>query len=385
MSDSGMLDYQICPDVTFSLYGGDIIASNHRVRRHVCISSSLFLALCGIDNEGELYAYDRTRFSYLDGLLADPTCYNSKSNSEKIKFGSLQEAWQYLLRTFILIKDLDSYKAYFARKTTVLDNKHFGTFHQQLGAELILRQRKDPSQWWYEQKFDAESGLVKDTLYKYIQDHFIKEYLADYNLNDKVILDFGCGSGMASGQFIQGGARVIGVDPDENLLQKAKTRLGERFEPIHMEVSAQSLLGNIPEKKIDMVWMSDVFLFYFYPMDAGKPLMAPEKLLGELTRSLKDEGICVIMQPHGVFWLSPWLGHASMPYTIITEYLCKKFSVVPGLQELSNAIFKSGLLIRRIFEPSPLKNAALDAMANAFASNFPLWWVFECIKSSSPE
>jgi hypothetical protein len=92
------------------------------------------------------------------------------------------------------------------------------------------------------------------------------------------------------------------------------------------------------------------------------------------------------MEPHGVFWLAPRLGDPEMPFTVLTEYASKTYSVAPGLEELSRAVAGAGLLIRRIWEPKPVDACRrLDAAACAFAENFPQWWVFELVKSDDAE
>ena len=89
------------------------------------------------------------------------------------------------------------------------------------------------------------------------------------------------------------------------------------------------------------------------------------------------------MQSHGVFWLLPWLGDEKRPFTVITEYSKRLYSVVPGLQELCDVIYESGLVINRIFEPEVEEQGKkANARASSFANAFPQWWVFECVKLS---
>lgn len=376
-------DYKVCPDVVFSIDNGGILASNYRARRHVWLNPQLFNALFGIQAKGELKAVDRTVFSNLEGLLADPSCLDRSFKSAPVGFSDISSALQYLYKRFIVIKDDTQYRAYFGKKSSIVDRSHFGTFHQQLGAELRLRLRVDPAQWWYKQKFDSKTGEVGDNLYKYVQEVFLERYFESLELRGKTVLDFGCGSGMASRRFAEKGAKVIGVDPDENLLKKAASSIGDNFSPVLLRLADPNPLESLPPEAVDLVWMADVFMFYFYPQDAGRPSISPVELLSKLVAHLNSGGKCVIMQPHGVFWLSPWLGDERMPYTILTEYSQKLYSVVPGLQELSGVIYDSGLMISRIFEPSPhpdaLENTA-EARATAFANVFPQWWVFECRK-----
>lgn len=377
--------YTIAPDVTFQLRDKGALASNHRARSHVWLNFNLFRALGGevLARTDLLQASDWTRFGNVDGLLADPTCLEEKEGKELVSFQDLEEAYSFLTKRFILIENPKEYRDYFFKKNSLVDQKHFGTFHQRLGAELYLRRKTDPALWWYQQKFDPKTGQVKDNLYKFIQGHFLENYFKELDVQGKTVLDFGCGSGMAAKLFADRGARVIGVDPDPNLLEKAKKKIGSPFHPVLFQMRERDPLRLLPEEEVDFVWLADVFMFYFYSQDGREPILPPGQLLSRLIANLKPKGFCVIMQPHGVFWLAPWLGEPEKPYTILTEYREKLYSVTPGLEELSQEISKAGLVIRNIYEPKPsLESQSFDRKAFSFASHFPQWWVFECLKLS---
>jgi SAM-dependent methyltransferase len=375
--------YSICADVSFRVVSDGILASNHRAREHVLLNLPLFDALAGGDPAGAgLCAWDRTRFSNLDGLLADPTCLDTGALGEPTRFATREDAWGYLAKHFILIHDPAEYGAYFAARSSLVDHKHLGTFHQRLGAELRLRERIDPDVWWYAQKFDPQTGAVRDNLYEFVQQAFLDEYIPSLDLNGRTVLDFGCGAGMASRLFTARGAHVTGVDPDPEQLERAARQAGDDFTPVKLELSSPQPLASIPVGPFDLVWLSDVLLFYFYPQDAGEPLMAATDLLGQLGERLAPNGRLVIMMPHGVFWLAPWLGDAERPHTVLSEYADRVYSVVPGLAELADAIERAGLCIRCIREPRPSDaGRSVDPRAFHFADNFPLWWVFECLKT----
>lgn len=373
--------YRVCPDVNFQIQNGWILASNYRARRHILLNLPLFNTLAGSPIQGELRASDRTRFTNTEGLLADPTCLDRTPKFESVLFRSLSEAVDFLVNRFILIKDKASYTGYFARKRSIVDRYHFGTFHQQLGSELRLRERVNPSEWWYQQKFDPSTRQVRDNLYKFVQEAFLERYLDGVDLKGKSVLDFGCGSGMASRRFVARGAVVFGVDPDENLLAEASRAIGGGFKPVMMRLSEADPLQMLPEERMDLIWMADVLMFYFYPQDAGESWITPSALLRRLTANLCPEGRCVIMQPHGVFWLAPWLGDADYPYTVVSEYATRLYSVTPSLEDLSQAINGAGLAITSVYEPKPDPNCVIDDVRTFnFASCFPQWWVFECIK-----
>ncbi len=371
--------WRVCPDVSFEIADGGMIASNHRARRHVWVSPGLLGLLIG-SGGGPLAAANLTDFSCRDGLLADPTGRARQDAAEKVAFQSGDDAIDYLKKHLIVVDDTEAYGDYFAEKTSILDQRHFGTFHQQLGAELRLRMRADPHAWWYAQKFDPQTDELKDTAYKFVQKSFQDRYFETLDLRGKTVIDFGCGNGMASARFVKMGAAVIGIDPNPDLLAKAKALIGEGFTAVHMDLTAPDPLAAIPDSPVDFVWMADVFMFYFHPIEGGKSPIPPGALLRRLTRNLNPEGLCVVMQPHGVFWLLPWLGDADQPYTVITEYASRLFSVAPSLADLADAYADAGLAIKRIFEPLAAGDAPADARAYNFARNFPLWWTFECCK-----
>jgi SAM-dependent methyltransferase len=339
---------------------------------------SLFSALSGEEPQGPMKARDCRRFGNTDGLLQDPTCFDFEAGIE-LEFAELSQAVEFLEKSYVLVSDKKQYTAFLDKKTSIVDQKHFGSFHQQLGSELLLRLRTDPNRWWYEQKFDADSDRIKDGLYKSIQEAFLDRYFPTLGLKGKTVLDFGCGSGMAAERFIKQGAHVIGLEPDPVLLKKAEDRLGAHFTPVHFDLTRDNPLDQIPMDPVDCVWLGDVFLFYFYPQDGRPSNIPPNRLLERLTQKLTTGGRCIIMQSHGMFWLMPWLGDPETPYTILTEYGKKLYSVAPGLEELATTIAKSGLLISNIFEPKPEKTSG-DTKAHEFAKHFPQWWVFECLR-----
>ena len=383
MAEAHLQGYSICGDVTFEIAEDGVLASNHRARQHVLLNLPLFNLLAGAEPDAnELCAWDCTTISNMEGLLADPTCLIRDALGEPSRFGEIAEALKFLANRFILVRDLEAYHAYFAKRTSLIDQKHMGTFHQRIGAELLLRKKIDPDEWWYSQKFDPKTGRVRDSLYRFVQKEFIDGYIGSLDFEGSAVLDFGCGSGLASRLFATGGAQVTGVDPDPVALATAEREVGAGFQPIHLDFSTPDPLSKLPAGPFDFIWLSDVLLFYFYPQDAGEPVLAPAEVLQQLANRLADGGRLVIMNPHAVFWLAPWLGDDEFPYTVITEYADRLYSVTPSLEELSIALEKAGLCICRIHEPRPGEDGReADPKAFHFAERFPVWWVFECAKA----
>ena len=383
MSSISSAGYSISSDVSFRVVDGLVLASNHRAREHVLLNIPLFSSLAdGPECEGELCAWDRTRFSNVDGLMADPSCLSDAPLGEPTHFDSPEDAWQFLAKRFVLVRSDEDYDAYFSKKRNILDRKHLGTFHQRLGSELLLRKKVDSADWWLAQKFDPETGELRDNLYKFVQSAFLDHYVGEMELAGKHVLDFGCGSGVVARRFADRGARVTGVDPDPAQLARASKTLGGEFTPIQMDLSGGDPLANVPTGPFDFIWTCDVLLFYFYPVDAGDPVMTPSELLTQLAARMSEKGRLSIMMPHGVFWLAPWLGSATRPYTVLSEYADRRYSVTPSLSEVVDAVQQAGLCIRQIHEPRAAEACRdLDPKAFHFANNFPVWWVFECVRS----
>ena len=375
-------NFKFISDVTMQSYNDGVIASNHRVYEHIWLNDKLLISLLSHVVVDKIQAINMTKFTNIDGLLSDPTCIDYSKN-EVINFDDLNSAVNYLQEHWILHSEYKNYEQYLDKKTSILDKNHLGTFHQKLGFETIIKKRQSPEEWWYNQKFDSYTGEVKDTLYKYVQENFINNYLIGLDVQNRVVLDFGCGSGMASRKFINYGAKkVYGVDPDISHLEEAVKLSGESFIPFHIDINTKKYLETLSsiEDKIDFVWMADVFHFYFYSMDGNSPQVTAAELLMTVSKKLKVGGKCIIMMPHGVFWLAPWLGgDTELPFTVLTEYSNKLYSVVPTLSQLAGSISSAKMCITNIFELYP---SGCDEKIKSinFANEFPLWWVFECEK-----
>ena len=123
--------------------------------------------------------------------------------------------------------------------------------------------------------------------------------------------------------------------------------------------------------------MSDALLFYFVPPDPKqKPFL--DALFSGIKKILKPGGRFFSMEPHGVFWLRPWLGEEKRPFTVLTEYRNKRFNVTPNYNELINAYLKGGFKLIDFKELYANPGfAKTDSRAACFANEFPLWWFFE--------
>jgi hypothetical protein len=88
-------------------------------------------------------------FPNYNGLLADPTPfirnYNEWPDAVKLNLADLIERFQ---KHYLLIENEAEYRLLFKNKTSLMDWRHFGDFHQRLGQELSLVYREQAEEWW---------------------------------------------------------------------------------------------------------------------------------------------------------------------------------------------------------------------------------------------
>ena len=392
--------YSVCPDVVIHPEGDRFIVSNVFCRTHVEASAEglLLLEFClsprpvpeirtFMTRQGSGVRFqDRTFFSNIHGLLADPSnlIRADADRREAPVASSFEEIVSLLEQRFILVSDPDEYRQIQQRKRNLFDDKRLGNFHQQLGHELRVKRRLDPDQWWLNQKFSPEGRQLRDTLYKFIQLHFWEEYFKEWPLQGQRVLDVGCGPGFYSRFLAHRGADVLGLDPSREFIttavqEAARERLSIEYRIA--DIGSGTALEALPAERFDLIIFQDALLFYFVPHDERKP-SDRRKVLGELRRVLKRSGTLLVVEPHGMFWLAPWWGDPERPFTLLTEYRSKQFGVTPSLAQISDAFYEGGFLIRRILEP-PVAEAAKEQGSRGyhFARQFPLWWCFELTKS----
>jgi SAM-dependent methyltransferase len=321
------------------------------------------------------------RFSNEDGLMADPgNLVRDPERWGEPELLDADELLRRLRRRWLLIDDEAGYKARFAPRRDMFDHEHFPNFHQELGAHLMLRLRRNPEEWWVDQKFTEGMRDVRDNLYGAIQHNFLKGYFAERLSPGKEVVDLGCGPGFYSNLMARTGATVLGVDPSARFIEIARqyAEPTARFELLN--VSEAGALDAIPTDSADVVFMSDALLFYFVPATSEQATNL-DVLFADIHRILKPEGRFISMEPHYIFWLRPWLGDADRPFTVLTEYRHKTFGVTPSISELIQAYAAGGFAVldMRELTPDPAFES-VDARAYCFASQFPLWQLFELVR-----
>jgi SAM-dependent methyltransferase len=333
------------------------------------------------DRAAEYICWEVERFSNEDGLLADPTRYErDPAKWRELRLG--RDALAATLRAkFILIDDEVAYRARFADRKSILDRSHFGNFHQQHGANLVLNKRVDPARWWIQQKFTPDClDVRRDSLYGAVQWSFLKDYFARRITSGMHVVDLGCGTGVYTNAMAGHGAMVLGVDPSDEYLAVARRNAAQnaRFEV--MDVGSANGLDGIASESADMIFMSDALLFYYRQFYPGQNANI-QTLLSDVRRILRQGGIFVCLEPHGMFYLNPWLGAADRPFTIVTEYLNKWYGVVPPLAWLFSAFKEAGLAVADMVEIGPAAYFAdVDLRGYSFSKEFPLWHLFETLK-----
>lgn len=326
-------------------------------------------------------------FSHSQGLLADPTRFVRKPDQwGEGQSVSLEEGIKKLQEHFIITNDEAAYQKRFQPKKSLLDRERFGNYHQQLGQFLLLKQRVKPAEWWVKQKFsDDGSNVREDSLYGAVQDHFLRSYFPKKLSSAHRVLDVGCGTGYYSRLMAETGADVLGIDPCEEYILSAGNppRANLRFE--RRDIGVSDALNGIPDESMDFVFMCDALLFYFVPVVAeDKPDI--RALTADLRRVLKPDGIFVSVEPHSAFYLAPWFGSETRPFTVISEYARRGFGITPPLGKLIQTLNREGFWVSSFEELFPDSGfEKIDPRAYHFACEFPVWHLMEMRKAPTGE
>mgnify|MGYP006110125367 CR=1 FL=1 len=169
---------------------------------------------------------------------------------------------------------------------------------------------------------------------------------------DAVALDVGCGDGVFVKYAREGGARVVGIDTSEEGVKLARAMSGSG----DLCVGSAHLLP-VRTSSIDVVVMIDLVNY----------LPDCERAICEATRTLKQNGILVVMSPYDVSLVAEraviddsWQTHAwttEALRTLVEKYLhvdevafIEKVVAPPGLVALSRWLRIAGLwgLVRRL-------------------------------------
>tara|TARA_Y100000589_G_scaffold38509_1_gene32252 strand:+ start:6571 stop:7665 length:1095 start_codon:yes stop_codon:yes gene_type:complete len=322
--------------------------------------------------------WDIWRFTNTDGLMADPSRFiQAEDEWGQAQNVSPQEFLSICVEQKILIEKNGNYFDSFKDKVSFLDKKNIGNFHQQLGQHLLLKKRQNPEEWWLNQKFDSHRTELKNNLYKAIQGSYLETYFAKTLSEEMRVLDVGCGTGFYSKMMSQHVSHILGVDPTQRFLDIAEKSCPHNVDFKNISIGTEGCFDSLPDSSFDCIFMSDALLFYFVPPDKTK-IPKLDILLRDIKRLLKKDGLFINMEPHYIFWLTPWLGELDRPFTVLTEYLRKQFKVVPSLSEYVQSITRNGFCVSWMDELTPNESfKEIDRRAYYFAREFPLWQIFE--------
>lgn len=376
--------------IAFPVDGERWVVTNLRARTFIGLDASGLAVLGGLRDDKSGNEEPETNvfplweiqwFSNREGLLADPTRMRRDIKDwpepQLLDRAALIDRFS---EACLVIKDRNAYEERFTGKKSLLDQEHFGNFHQQLGQELMLSVRTSPADWWLSQKFTDDLQGLRDNLYGAVEGPFLREYFQKRFSTDMHVVDIGCGPGYFSNLIANSGATVLGVDPSEQYIRVAQENAVDGAHFIAAPVGEQGGLSAVPDDSADAVFISDALLFYFVPPD---PAITADIdiLFADIRRILKPGGILISVEPHYLFWLLPWLGSEEVPYTVLTEYRNRKFHVTPSFSELIQAYAKGGFAVTWMEEmyPSPSFESS-NPRAYHFANEFPMGQLFELIQ-----
>jgi SAM-dependent methyltransferase len=269
-------------------------------------------------------------------------------------------------------------------KTSPFD-RFKGSFYEQIGTECLFA-RKDPTEWWTAQKFEDDFTTTRPTPYRFIQDHFLTDFLSE-KAAGRTVLEVGCGTGYYTNKAAQVAELAVGIDYNANYVAIARERwqgIGKhdaRFEVADI-IELQSAAMDVLAQRYDLVFLIDTFLFLFHESYQPELYRNRETVVRNLASLVAPGGRLIVMDPHPLF-LTAWFGDPNRPVGILEAYRSHDFRITPTLEEVSALFSSCGLAIDRVHEPRP--DAELfehDPSAFAFYSEVPPWWVFELMQSS---
>jgi SAM-dependent methyltransferase len=379
------------PEVLINLRGPDDYLVFNPLTRTYAVADGAFVELLaalrepGASTDGfanrTFRVADAGASPYADGLLGDPTGLDRDASARDAEPVDLEAALKLAARLMLAVDDEDAYRDHFGARRNVLDRGRRGTIHQRAGEYVLLELRqRSVDEWWADQKFAPGRREPRDGPYLWVQWDFMRPWAAEQELAGKRVLDFGCGPGLFTRLFAAQGAHVAGVDTNPDHLETTRRLaeedgLGDRVTLHELALPVEEGLKALGDARYDLIFLSDVLMFYFHPYDPGLEL-DPHALLRQLAARLAPGGRIVVLEPNGAFWQQPWLGAPDRPFTILTEYRHRRFGVTPTLEELSRAGEQAGLAIWSVRELGPSPDAP-DSRAAHYAAEFPLWWLIE--------
>lgn len=119
----------------------------------------------------------------------------------------------------------------------------------------------------------------------------IKKLTSSIPLENKNVLDIGCGSGMISAYFCDKRASVFGIDISENMIQQADDFVRSRNQKATFNIGDATRL-QFPDNYFDLI--SCISVIEWLDNDAGAIL--------EIKRVLKKDGFAIVSVPNRSSW-----------------------------------------------------------------------------------
>jgi len=116
---------------------------------------------------------------------------------------------------------------------------------------------------------------------------------------DQNVLDFGCGTGnyaIPAAKIVGEGGKVYALDREDRVLSRARPKAEEsRLQNIEIVQTGGEFDTGFEDASMDVVLLYDVLYSHTFPGSAAER----KKLLGEMCRLLKPEGLLSVYPMHG--------------------------------------------------------------------------------------
>lgn len=327
---------------------------------------------------GPFRVWDVSWFSQTGGTLDDPTriCRDPDSWQEPRILGK-EAFFAELTSRWLAISDYPAYQRNFERPAHPLDKMRLGNFHDQLGRHLLFERRTDPSEWWIGQKFKDDGTVRTDNPYGTVQWPALVSYFEARLTKGLRVLDVGCGTGVFAREIARHGAEVVGIDPSDKYLAIAHSYGTGNCSYFPVPLGTDQGFEKITDESFDIVFMSDALLFSFVSI-SPRDVVDPSMILSEIRRVLKPGGAFISVEPHGDFYLAPWLGAENAPWTVLYEHRSRHFSTAPVFGQSAKAVLKTGFALVHFEELYRANNCVSGNMRmDEFTGEFPLWTLTE--------
>ena len=211
-------------------------------------------------------------------------------------------------------------------------------------------------------------------------------------LKGKNILDVACATGELSIFLAKKGANVVGIDSSQKMIEIAHQRARKQsLTNIEFLVKDAKKLEIFSKKKFDLIIINILFPHLKIKSDI-------EKVLKGLTDRLLNGGTILLAEPHPCFdflMRKEILGgrektrsyfQSGKPYEFTIEIVDGKKELRSVayhwlIEDYASAIKSSGLIIKNIHEPRPVKSAALKLPEwYKERAGFPSYIIFEIVK-----